>query len=99
MHRLLGKLGVSSDGLDEPLTNVRGVVDANTPAKLSKFTTKILVLASNKKINLKNSPPYLLVWYGIESLTGRQFYIIVCFRYFISCLGSSTYSLFVLLLN
>ena len=57
---------MSNDALDEPLTNVRGVVDANTPAKLSKFTTKILVLASNKKINLKNSPPYLLVWNNLQ---------------------------------
>lgn len=35
------------------------VIDARTPSRITKLAQKLITLAKNPKLNLKNSPPYL----------------------------------------
>eukprot|EP00051_Salpingoeca_urceolata_P001570 m.42043 g.42043 ORF g.42043 m.42043 type:complete len:496 (-) comp11509_c1_seq1:163-1650(-) len=57
----LAKLRSKLGGEDtDPFANYcAGAVDAKTPARVTKFAQKLTLLTQNKRLNLKNSPPFL----------------------------------------
>lgn len=60
------KLNIGGDSASNTST---GFVDSKTTTKVGKYTAQLLSLVSNKKLNLKNSPPYL------QGLGGYDFLI------------------------
>lgn len=50
---------IKGDEPSDPFSNCLGCIDAKTPLTVRKYGEKIVIYSQNKKLNLKNSPPFL----------------------------------------
>eukprot|EP00042_Codosiga_hollandica_P030937 m.183456 g.183456 ORF g.183456 m.183456 type:complete len:566 (-) comp53499_c0_seq1:1141-2838(-) len=69
---LLSKLRGADADDPSAATKLRYVVDSKTTIKLAKYLQEIIIFAANKRLNLKNSPPYL---HGIVTETGELIHL------------------------